>query len=294
MFRFIFALTLFCAAIVSAKDIRVVVWDEQQPAQKAAYSNYLGNAIAEHLRTIPGLNVRSVRMDDPQQGLSEETLHACDVLIWWGHVRHKEVSNAKAREIVERIKAGKLSLIALHSAHWAEPFVEAMRERTKQDFAAVIPAGTKTEFITPNRFEAPKANSPLTPSLDFTNAADGSKVARVTLPRCVFPAWRNDGAPSHVTVLLPNHPIARGLPARFDIPKTEMYSEPFHVPKPDAVVFEERWDKGEHFRSGCVWTVGKGKVFYFRPGHEDYPIFSQPEPLKIISNAVLWLGGATE
>ena len=69
-----------------------------------------------------------------------------------------------------------------------------------------------------------------------------------------------------------------------------MYSEPFHVPPPDEVVFEERWDKGEHFRSGCVWKVGKGRVFYFRPGHETYGVYQQPEPLLVMTNAVRWLG----
>jgi len=90
---------------------------------------------------------------------------------------------------------------------------------------------------------------------------------------------------------LPQHPIAAGLPAHWDIPQTEMYGEPFHVPAPDEVVFEESWDKGEHFRSGCVWKVGKGRVFYFRPGHEIYPIFKQAEPLKVVENAARWLGG---
>ncbi len=85
---------------------------------------------------------------------------------------------------------------------------------------------------------------------------------------------------------MPNHPLARGLPTKWDIPQTEMYGEPFHVPKPDEVVFEERWDKGEQFRSGCVWRIGKGVVFYFRPGHEIYPIYKQAEPLRVVENAV--------
>ena len=54
---------------------------------------------------------------------------------------------------------------------------------------------------------------------------------------------------------MPQRPIAAGLPEKWDIPQTEMDDDPFHVPAPDAVVFEERWEKGEHFRSGCVWTV---------------------------------------
>ena len=114
-------------------------------------------------------------------------------------------------------------------------------------------------------------------------------VWRLTLPQCVFPGYRADDAPSHVTTLLPQHPIAAGFPEKWDIPQTEMVDEPFHVPAPDAVVFEERWDKGEYFRSGCVWTVRKGRVFSFRPGHETYPVFKQTEPLRVVENAVRWL-----
>jgi trehalose utilization protein len=62
------------------------------------------------------------------------------------------------------------------------------------------------------------------------------------------------------------------------------------VPEPDAVVFEERWETGEWFRSGCVWQIGDGKVFYFRPGHELYPVYRQREVLQILANAARWLG----
>jgi len=278
------------ATSIHGAPIHVVVWDEQQPEQKKAYPNFLGNEIASHLRTFTNLSVTSVALDQPQQGLAPELLDQCDVLVWWGHKRHPEFPNARAKQIVRRIEEGKLALIALHSAHWSEPFVEAMRERTKEDARKKSPASTKFEFITPPRFEAPKFDSPLTPSLQLSRQADGTTVARVTLPRCVFPTWRADGAPSHVTAVQPQHPIARGVPVEFDIPQTEMYGEPFHVPAPDAVIFEEKWDKGEHFSSGCVWSVGKGKVFYFRPGHETYPVFVQPIPLRIVSNAVQWMG----
>jgi trehalose utilization protein len=287
------AILFFATLFVLSSDaapIRVVVWDEQQPQQKQAYTNFLGNQIAAHLQTIKGLSVKSVSLSDPEQGLTDSTLDNCDVLIWWGHVRHREIKPEKAKEIVRRIADGKLALIALHSAHWSEPFVQAMYERTRADAQKTLPAGTKIDFVAPEGFRAPKFDAPLTPRTEITNGADGSKVARVFLPLCVFPSWRADAAPSHVTTLLPKHPIARGVPERFDISHTEMYNEPFHVPQPDAVVFEEKWDKGEHFRSGCVWSVGKGKVFYFRPGHEVYPVYLEPIPLRIISNAVEWLG----
>ena len=69
-----------------------------------------------------------------------------------------------------------------------------------------------------------------------------------------------------------------------------MYGDPFHIPAPDEVVFEERWDKGESFRIGCVWKVVKVRVFDFRPCHETYPVFRQAEPLRIVENAVRCLG----
>jgi trehalose utilization protein len=135
-----------------------------------------------------------------------------------------------------------------------------------------------------------RRDEPLTPSFSKTTDSSGKTVLEVKLPSCVFPAVRADGKPSHIRTLLPKHPIAKGVPAAFDIPQTEMYDEPFHVPAPDALVFEERWDGGEHFRSGCVWRVGKGSVFYFRPGHETYDIYKQPVPLRIVENAVRYLG----
>ena len=79
------------------------------------------------------------------------------------------------------------------------------------------------------------------------------------------------------------------LPSTFEIPKEEMYDEPFHVPDPDHVVFEERWPTGEWFRSGMLWKIGAGWVFYFRPGHETFPVYKQPLPLQVVTNAVNWL-----
>jgi trehalose utilization protein len=277
-----------------ARRVRVVVWDEQQPEQKTAYPNFLGNAIADYLKSKPGFSVRSVRLDDPGQGVTDEILNDCDVLVWWGHRRHNEVAPEAGRRVVERIKAGKLSLVALHSAHWSSPFVQAMYERTRQDALKSVPEDqrkdAKVTYVYPQP-GAPKAGDPLTPAFE-RKATEGGKVElAIRLPMCVFPSWRADGKPGHLTTLLPDHPIAAGLPKQWDVPQTEMYNEPFHVPEPDEVVFEEKWDAGEHFRSGCVWNVGKGKVFYFRPGHETYPVYRQAEPLRVIENACRWLGG---
>ena len=59
-----------------------------------------------------------------------------------------------------------------------------------------------------------------------------------------------------------------GLPIQWEIPQAEMYGDPFHIPAPDEEVFEEKCDKREFLRCGCVWKVGKGRVFYLRPCHE--------------------------
>ena len=284
---------LFALAMTALADpapIRVLVWDERQPEQAHAYENFLGNAIAAHLAQQPSFTVKSVGLDDPEQGLDAATLDATEVLIWWGHRRHPDVNHEVVRGIVERIKAGRLSLIALHSAHWSQPFVEAMNARAIEDAMKAIPeaerATAKLELVRPKPFTVPKRDASRTPALSKT--ADGAW--QLILPGCIFPAYRNDGKPSHLRTLLPEHPIAEGIPATWDLVQTEMYDEPFHVPVPDAVIFEEKWDAGEHFRSGCVWNVGKGRVFYFRPGHETYPIFRQEVPLKILENAARWLG----
>ena len=276
--------------------IKVVVWDEQQPAQKEAYENFLGNQIAAHLKTQEGLAVQSVKLDDPEQGLSPTALNDCRVLIWWGHVRNSEVSPETAKRIVERIKSGDLALIALHSAHWSAPFVEAMNERARLDLGEqfAIAEGERTEvheIPPPQRFSVPKEDERPTPFAIARKYPRGFTDLTLHLPYCCFPAYRNDGMPSQVRVLEPDHPIVQGVPRLFEIPRTEMYDEPFHVPEPDEVLLEERWAGGEWFRSGAFWSLGDGAVFYFRPGHETYPIYKQPIPLRIITNAVRFLAG---
>lgn len=274
--------------------IRVLVWDEQQPAQRQAYENFLGNTIAEHLSKQPGLRVISVNINEPEKGLPRSLLDNTDVLIWWGHVRHDDISVEQSRDIVARIKEGRLALIALHSAHWANPFVEAMNERTREDARRRYPdpengPPVKFDFVPSGGRFVPTADSIRTPAY-YAMQRGKQLTVRVDMPNCVFPAYRPDGKLSTVKVLKPDHPISAGLPASFEIPQTEMYADPFHVPEPDEVLFEETWEAGESFRSGLIWKIGTGKVFYFRPGHETFPVYKQERPLMIISNAVHWLG----
>lgn len=86
----------------------------------------------------------------------------------------------------------------------------------------------------------------------------------------------------------PSHPIAEGVAECFALPKEEMYGEYFDIPKPDDVVFLGWFASGEVFRSGCTWTRGRGKIFYFQPGHEEYPIYYDANVQQVIKNAVRW------
>ncbi len=100
--------------------------------------------------------------------------------------------------------------------------------------------------------------------------------------------WREDGGKEILWVMDPTHPIVEGLDEKIIIPHEEMYGERFEIPQPDELVFVSWFEGGEVFRSGCTFHRGKGKIFYFRPGHEVFPIYHQPEIQKVITNAVKW------
>lgn len=100
--------------------------------------------------------------------------------------------------------------------------------------------------------------------------------------------WREIGEKERVWVIDPAHPIAEGLGDYFEVPHSEMYGERFDIPQPDELVFTSWYAGGEVFRSGCCFHRGKGKIFYFSPGHETYPIYYQPEIQQVIKNAVKW------
>lgn len=286
------ALIVFFLATITAaaaSPVKVLVWDERQPKQAEAYDNFLGNEIAKRLEAMPGLEVVSVGQDDPSHGLG--SLDSQHVLLWWGHVRQGEVPDEVGHRIVERIRSGKLALVALHSAHWSVPFMEAMYARTRDDAKRRFPdPNTKIEFVPPPGRFPPTYDSIVTPAYYAFLRRGAVSQVRVDLPNCVFPGVDAHGRPSRITVLMPDHPIMEGVAAQFEIPASEMYDEPFHVPEPDSVLFQEVWQGGGRFRGGMLWNLGMGKVFYFRPGHETFPVFKDPNVIKILENAVRWLG----
>ena len=288
------ALGLTASAIWADDKINVLVWDEQQPVSKKVYTNFPGNHIADYLRRNSMLNVTSANINQPEQGLSTKALNEADVLIYWGHVRHRDISEAKSQEIVDRVKAGKLDFVVLHSAHWSVPFMVAMQEVAAEDALAQLPEDLRAQVDVRYKGELgwhmPKPDARPHQMHKFRRDEDGQIQLLVERPNCVFPRCCTPAQPSQVRVINKTHPITKGIPATFTIPETEMYDEPFHVPTPDEVILDETWKGGEYFRSGAIWSLGLGKVFYFRPGDQQYAVYKVKPVLKIIENAAVWLG----
>ncbi|MCC2669997.1 MAG: hypothetical protein K0Q72_2468 [Armatimonadetes bacterium] len=221
-------------AFAADQPLRVLVWSEGT-APRATYPADINGAIADGLRGMPGVEVKIASIDDPDQGLSDETLASTDVLIWWGHQKHGDVRNDRVAAVTRRVRHEGMGFIATHSAHYSKPLKALLG----------TDCGWKGGY-----FE------------------DGSAVT--------------------LEVTAPRHPIARDL-TDFTIPHTERYEGEFEVPRPDVLVFDGAYTStGTRARQGMVWTVGKGRVFYFQPGHESYPIYFQEEVRKVFRNAVSW------
>jgi trehalose utilization protein len=100
--------------------------------------------------------------------------------------------------------------------------------------------------------------------------------------------WREADDRELVWTVAPAHPIVRDLPPVFAIERQEMYGELFDIPPPDELVFISSFSGGEVFRSGCCFLRGKGRVFFFSPGHETFPVYHQEEVRRVLANAVRW------
>jgi trehalose utilization protein len=218
--------------------LRVTVWNEGVHEKKheqvrKIYPKGLGWQIARHLKKQPGIkSVHLSELEHEDQGLSDRILNNTDVMTWWGHMAHDQVTDENAARVHRRVIEG-MGLIVLHSGHLSKPFVRLM--------------GTSCHL-----------------------------------------KWREIGERERLWVVDPSHPIADGLPEYFELQHTEMYGEHFDIPQPDQQVFISWFQGGEVFRSGCCWHRGQGKVFYFRPGHETFPIYYDDNVLKVIYNGVRW------
>jgi len=100
--------------------------------------------------------------------------------------------------------------------------------------------------------------------------------------------WREAGEKERLWVIDPAHPIAAGLPEHFELPYEEMYGEPFMIAGDAKVIYISWFEGGEVFRSGFTFQRGFGRLFYFRPGHEAFPTYYDPNVLRVLANAIRW------
>jgi trehalose utilization protein len=120
------------------------------------------------------------------------------------------------------------------------------------------------------------------------HSAHYSKIFRRLLGTSCSLRWRNDGERELVWTVDPTHPIAAGVPQPIVLDAHEMYGEHFDIPAPEELVFVSSFAGGEIFRGGCCFRRGAGRIFYFSPGDQDYPIYHHPDVRRVIANAVEW------
>ena len=120
------------------------------------------------------------------------------------------------------------------------------------------------------------------------HSAHFSKIFRKLMGTPCSLKWREAGERERIWVINRSHRIAEGLGECVELPNTEMYGEPFAVPEPLETVFVSWFEGGEVLRSGLTYQRGAGRIFYFGPGHETYPIYHHADVRTILRNAVNW------
>ena len=115
-----------------------------------------------------------------------------------------------------------------------------------------------------------------------------SKIFQALMGTTCGLSWRNEGEKEIVWTIDPTHPIAVGIEQPFVIEAQEMYGEHFDVPPPEELVFTSWFAGGEVFRSGMTFRRGRGKIFYFSPGDQEYPVYYHPQVRQVLANAVRW------
>lgn len=218
--------------------MKITVWNEfvhekTDPKCAEIYPNGIHNCIKDFLLANGFDDVKTATLEEPEHGLTQEVLDNTDVLFWWGHMRHQDVSDEVVERVFKRVMNG-MGLVVLHSGHGSKIFHKLM--------------GTVSVNL----------------------------------------RWRENDETEIMWNINPAHPIMQGVGTNIVIPHEETYGEHFQIAKPDDVLMISWFTGGEVFRSACTFTRGLGKIFYFKPGHETYPIYHMPEVQHVLCNAAKW------
>lgn len=121
------------------------------------------------------------------------------------------------------------------------------------------------------------------------HSGHASKIFQRLMGTTCMLRWRDAGELERLWIVAPGHPILAGIDQPyFELPVAEMYGEHFDIPEPDELLLISWFEGGEVFRSGCTFRRGQGRIFYFRPGHETFPIYHNLNVQRILANAVAW------
>ncbi|MBP0989893.1 MAG: ThuA domain-containing protein, partial [Oscillospiraceae bacterium] len=223
--------------------MNIVIYNEYrhertEPACAEVYPNGIHAVLADFLKKGIDCNIKTFCIDDVNEKMTDEVLNDTDVILWWGHMAHNEVTDETAKRVADHVNKG-MGAIFLHSGHHSKPF----------------------------------------------------RLLMGTAPNL---SWTHNGFKEIIWTIDTTHPVAQGIPPYFELPMEEVYGEPFDIPAPDALVFIGWYSSGHVFRSGCAFKRGRGKIFYFQPGHETYPTYKNETVQKVILNAVNWVNPAIE
>ena len=122
------------------------------------------------------------------------------------------------------------------------------------------------------------------------HSAHASKIFRRLMGTSCMLRWREAAEKERIWCVNPGHPVADGLEGEyFELEQAEMYGEFFEIPDPDELIFVSWFEGGEVFRSGCTFIRGKGRIFYWRPGHETFPVYYDPHVRRVLANGVRYV-----
>ncbi len=250
--------------------LRVLVWDENPGhVPQAVYPEGIRETLAQLLRaqflSTPCFNgspesawaINTAHLDQPEQGLPDALLAETDVLVWWAHLRHAELSDNRTAAIVEAVETRGLGLVVLHSAHYAKPFLQLLK-------ATGHLKGGWHEIGQPEEIRVCAPQHPIAQGIsDFT-----------------LPAEEMYGAPFEV-------PAPECLVFQSYFPQAQRFF-------PSGLAWSVGAGIDPNFASGPGGGLGQGegqgRIFYFRPGHEAHPTYFHPQVQALLLNAVCWAG----
>jgi trehalose utilization protein len=240
--------------------VRALVWDEHAGhVPQEIYPHGINGAIADGLNADSGgaITARTANLDEWYQGITDEALGETDVLLWWAHARHQEVSDDTARRIHYHVHERGMGFIALHSAHYSKPF----------QWVVQCPGHLKGGW---REAEPPDTE-------EITVCAPRHPIA-AGVRDFILPQEEMYGAPFDTPP-----PVCLVLQSYFPLG-----GEYF----PSGICWTVGEGKTPGFQSGPGNGVGegegKGRVFYFRPGHEAFPTYFNDNVRLVLKNAVLW------